>query len=72
MFDFFNWDRLDKYTEAIKRKQEVLAKYGGKMVVSGRGNLRIEFETKEGEKAYYDMVREKAIGNINLEEWIEK
>lgn len=72
MFDLFNWNKLDKYTEAIKRKQEGLAQYGGKMVVSGRGNLRIEFETKEGEKAYYTMIRKKAIGDINLEEWVNK
>ena len=44
--------------EQIKRKQDNLAKYGGRMVVRNR-RLMIVFDTKEGEREYWQSVRDK-------------
>jgi len=44
---------------ALKAKTETLKKYGGRMVVRGRC-LTMEFDTKEGERAYWAMIRKKA------------
>ena len=62
----------------IKKKQDELEKYGGRMKVIGRGTLIHEFDTKEGEVAYWKMIREKAnqraikSGHKSIEDFVEK
>lgn len=43
----------------IIKKQERLARHGGRMVVSRKGGLSHKFDTKEGEAAYNKEVKEK-------------
>ncbi len=47
-----------KTLRAIEKKSELMAKYGGRMVVVGRGTLTDSFDTEEGRIAYYDAICE--------------
>lgn len=45
-----------EFIKAVKRKQETLQKFGGKMHVSKRGRMSIKFKTVKGSNAYYQHV----------------
>jgi hypothetical protein len=40
-------------TQALKRKQESLKEFNGKMHVSNRGGISLRFKTTEDKNAYY-------------------
>ena len=44
---------LKEFTQALNRKQELLKKFNGKMHVSERGGISIEFKTAGDKSAYY-------------------
>tara|TARA_B100001245_G_C22701357_1_gene341722 strand:+ start:274 stop:513 length:240 start_codon:yes stop_codon:yes gene_type:complete len=56
IFDDFDLKNVEK----LKQKTETLKKFNGKPVTYGRRGLKIEFETKKDEIAYYSHLRKKA------------
>ena len=44
---------LEEFTQALKRKQESLKKFNGKMHVSERGGISIKFKSAGDKSAYY-------------------
>ena len=44
---------LEEFSQALKRKQESLKKFNGKMHVSERGGISIKFKSAGDKSAYY-------------------
>ena len=51
--DEYEVEREEELAEALRRKQESLKKFNGKMHVSERGGLSLRFKSKADENDYY-------------------
>ena len=54
-----------EFIQAVRRKQETLQKFGGKMHVSERGGMSIKFKTVKGSNAYYQHVLNSVKSKVN-------
>lgn len=66
------FDEYDlKNVEKLKQKTKTLEKFNGKMVAYGRRGLRLEFKTKEDEKAYFSYIKKESFKGKDFSKLID-
>lgn len=64
-FGFMMTDEERKNYEVIRKAQERLAKFNGRLHVSDRGGMRFIFKTEQDEKNYYRYLHDKFWGKTD-------